>query len=67
MNKKNMEGFLQLRKNSSSQKNTEKKKEEEEGCLLSSYSFVNIGKCTFPCPYLKMKNKYHLSLSFSKN
>lgn len=30
MNKKNMEGFLQLRKNSSSQKNTEKKKKKKK-------------------------------------
>lgn len=63
MNKKNIEGFLQIRENSNTEKNTKRKEQETEGRLLSSYSFVAIWKRTFLCLYFKKKNKYHLFLS----
>lgn len=63
MNKKIIEGFLQLRENSSSAENTLGEEKKGEGRLLSGYSFVTSWRCTLLCVYFKMKNKYHLSLS----
>lgn len=53
MNKKNIEGFLQIRESSNSENNTKRKEQETEGRLLSSYSFVTIWKRTFPVPLFK--------------